>query len=86
MNQDQFKLIAECHLRKPAQRLAVFDVLFRGLSHSQAERCHGCSSGSVRNSIKSVNKVYNLHIKLMGEGWLNQMPLNCDAGSDNDVK
>ena len=60
MNQAQFKLIADQHLRKKAQRLACFDALFGGLNNSQAERKHGCSAGSVRRSIDSVTKCYNL--------------------------
>lgn len=66
MNEAQFKILAEQLLRKPAQRLAAYDAMFGGLNHSQAERAHGCSGGSVRCSIKSINTYYDLHVRLMG--------------------
>lgn len=58
MNEEQFNIIADKLLRKPLQKKAAFDVIFKNLTYYQAERKYNCVPNTVERSVASIRQHY----------------------------
>ena len=59
MNEQQFHIIADKVLRKPLQRKAAFDVIFKGIKCHVAERKYSCAHNTVYKSVAIIRAHYD---------------------------
>lgn len=59
MDKKQFDIVADKVCRKDAQRKAAFDVIFRGVSVSEAERKHNCVKNTVSNTVNIIRNHFD---------------------------